>query len=187
MDPFASHVLLRCGLLLTLCVTQVLTGCASRPTSHATDLPSLMVERLDWMDEVALVKQMRSLPVTDSKREAELLAAMAQEGTRQGLPPNAVRAFFEGQIEAAKEYQREWLAEHTHEPNQPGQKLPDLATTVRPAVDAISSKMLTALASTRGTTAAAALPDAAHTQLMRAGYSEAVIKPAVQGLAAGLK
>ncbi len=173
----------RASLLL---LPLLLSTCANtRPSGEA--LPDLMVERLGWMDEVAQVKQMRSLPVTDPKREAELLEAMTRQGTQQGLPATAVRAFFAGQMEAAKQYQREWLAEHAHEPVAPTQKVPDLATTVRPALDAISTKMLTALAEARGSTAAPALPEAARVQLTRAGYSTAVTQSAVQGLAAGLK
>ena len=47
----------------------VLTGCMNSGTfssSAGGDLPALMVERLGWMDEVAQVKQVRSLPVTDA-------------------------------------------------------------------------------------------------------------------------
>ncbi len=84
----------------------ILTGCMSHGTSFSSaggDLPALMVERLDWMHEVAQVKQARSMPVTDAKREAELLDAMERLGAESGLPAAEVRALFSGQISAAKQ------------------------------------------------------------------------------------
>ena len=140
-----------------------------------------MVERLGWMDEVAQVKQVRSLPVTDAKREAELLDAMERLGAESGLPAAEVRAFFSGQISAAKLCQEEWLKSHAGvKPSN--QAVPDLGTTVRPALDALGRKMIRALAEAHGSQHTAPLIRAARMQLAQAGYSQAVITPAIRGL-----
>ena len=162
----------------------VLTGCISHGSSSSAaggDLPALMVERLGWMDEVAQVKQARSMPVTDAKREAELLDATERLGAESGLPAAGVRAFFSGQISAAKQCQVEWLKRHAGvKPSN--QAVPDLGTTVRPALDALGRKMIRALAEARGSQDTAPLIRAARMQLAQAGYSQAVITPAIRGL-----
>ena len=147
----------------------------------------LMVKRLDWMDDVARVKQARSLPITDPVREAELLRAMEKRGVASGLPAVAVRPFFAGQMTAARQYQKEWLTQHPgsnlHMKQSP---LPDLVKTVRPALDEIGTEMIAALVKARRTDDEAAIISSALTQLTNAGYSATVINPAIQGLKAGL-
>lgn len=145
-----------------------------------------MVERLGWMDEVARVKLAKSLPVTDAKREAELLHAMEQEGARAGLPKAAVRAFFAGQMDAAKRYQEEWLKAHAGL-KEDAASLPDLAKTVRPALDGIGKQMIAALvAARRDSDAVWDAIAAGRAALDRAGYSQAVQAPAIRGLELGL-
>lgn len=145
-----------------------------------------MVERLSWMDEVARVKQAKRLPVTDPKREGELFLAMAKKGAAKGLPEVPVRAFFSGQMDAAKQLQMEWLQAHKGTPVSQG-ALPDLATTVRPALDEIGEKMLSALATARAQRSASKTVDAARVQMIEAGYSSAVIAPALAGLEAAFQ
>ncbi|TDU63139.1 chorismate mutase-like protein [Prosthecobacter fusiformis] len=166
-----------------------MVGCAgsSRPQDDAT-LPKLMVERLSWMDEVVRVKQARSLPVTDAKREEELLVMMEREGQKAGLPAQAVREFFAGQITAAKFLQTEWLKKYPQgDPTLVGQPLPDLSVTVRPALDRLGKSMLTALAVSRQKQDSRTMMAAAKTELTEAGYSKQVIAAALEGLEAGLK
>lgn len=164
------------GLVLTSCIN---SGTSS--SSAGGDLPVLMVERLGWMDEVAQVKQARSMPVTDAKREAELLDAMERLGADSDLPAAEVRAFFSGQISAAKQCQEEWLRRHAGvKPSN--QAVPDLGKTVRPALDILGRKMIRALATARGSQDTASLIRAARGQLALAGYSQAVITPAIRGL-----
>jgi chorismate mutase-like protein len=145
-----------------------------------------MVERLDWMDEVAAIKQLRTLPVADPGREAQLLDAMEQRGlsVSVGVPKSATHAFFTGQITAAKEFQAEWLQQH---PRPQSRSLPDLAKTVRPALDRIGVEMLTHLGNLRSVHAdATTTVEMARQHLARAGYSQAVIDPSLQGLRAAL-
>lgn len=147
----------------------------------------LVVARLDWMDEVAMVKQVRSLPVTDAPREAELLAAMEKRGAAAGIPAGAVRAFFAGQITAAKEVQVEWMQAHPEGMTE-YVMLPDLAKTVRPALDEISGEMITCLASLRASGMSSDdVVAEAERRMQRAGYSEKVQAAVVGGLRGALQ
>jgi hypothetical protein len=144
-----------------------LVGCAW-PGREGGDLPGLMVERLGWMDEVAMVKLAKGLPVEDV-----------------GLPGKVVRGFFAGQIKAAKVCQEEWLARNAGR-EVAGEALPNLAGTVRPALDAIGKRMTGALRQARGGGNACCLVEAARDRLATEGYSQKVIAAAVGGLEAGL-
>lgn len=150
-------------------------------------LPRLMEQRLAWMDEVAQVKQARSLPVTDRKREAELLLAMERAGAAHGLPAPVVRAFFSGQMEAAKLLQREWLSQHAGQIATQS-TLPDLQGVVRPALDRLGHEMLAALSQARHEQLAPqSLLQATQQRLSAAGYSAAVVELALKGLAQALE
>ena len=133
----------------------------------------MMVERLGWMDEVAMVKQSKGLPVEDAVREAEVLDAMVALGSEMGLPGTVARGFFAAQIEAAKVCQEEWLGAH---PGALRGEVPDLGKTVRPALDAIGKRMLGALVEVRGAGNGAAVLRECRRRLVRAGYSEEVIE-----------
>ncbi|MDB6139116.1 MAG: putative chorismate mutase [Verrucomicrobiaceae bacterium] len=163
----------------------ILTGCALRSGPPAS-LPALMVQRLEWMDQVAEAKQARGLPVNDPKREAELLAAMEKLGAESGLPKEPVRRFFIGQMQAAKARQEEWLKAHPPA-NQQGKAIPDLAKTIRPALDQIGKLMLAGLAQARAGKDVPAIIGEARRQLVKAGCSRTVIEPALQGLDQALR
>lgn len=160
-------------------------SCARLKASRST-LSALMVQRLNWMDEVAEAKRAKGLPTTDPKREAELLQAMTQRGVAAGLPAGCVRSFFSGQMQAAKVRQEEWLRQH---PTATSGKVPDLTGTIRPALDEIGKKMIALLVQeTRNTTyhARRSTIVSAQEQMTRAGYSQAVTKPALEGLTSAL-
>ena len=160
----------------------LLSACSSSET-----LPALMVERLSWMDEVAEAKRAKGLPITDPVREAELLRTMTQRGVAAGVQAERVCSFFTGQMQAAKVRQEEWLREH---PSATTRKVPDLTGTVRPALDKISAQMIDQLAlDTRIVNSPAGMLTLADAQdrLTRAGYSKAVIEPAMKGLQQALK
>lgn len=176
------------SILLAVALLFSLSACALTeisPLSKRDELGKLMVERLEWMDEVAHVKKVRSLPVNDPVREAQLLDAMETLGLESGLPAAPVRAFFSGQMEAAKQRQDECLREIALSMHRP-KSVPDLAKTIRPALDQIGKKMLTALARARDSEKSSQVIAAAQGRLEKAGYSTAVILPAIQGLEAGL-
>lgn len=174
-----SPLLASC-LLLTLALSSC-TSPTARPSSGPATLGKLMVKRLNWMDEVAAVKQARSLPINDPKREAELLQAMEKRGADSGLPAPVIRSFFVGQITAAKVLQEEWLKTHPASAARV-KKLPDLAKTVRPALDQIGVQMISALTEARRLNEPGPIVNAAQQRLTRAGYSPEVIEPAIQGL-----
>lgn len=144
-----------------------------------------MVERLSWMDEVAEIKRERGLPVQDAQREAELLRMVEAKGVAAGLPATDVRDFFAGQLLAAREFQSAWMrGSQIHARAEP---LPDLTTTVRPALDRIGEQMIEALAEARRQQIP--IPSArerALRELTRHHYPEPVIQSAVDGLVAGL-
>lgn len=167
---------------LRLLAALFLVACATAPRD---DLPSLLVERLAWMDEVAFYKQARGLPIEDAPREAALLDAMAREAEVAGLPPAEVRAFFTGQIEAAKQAQHAWLRAQARRPTRDA-PLPDLAGEVRPALDALGRRLIVALAEARAHQDPQAIVQAARGRLQAAGHDEAVRTPALRGLRAGL-
>ncbi|MDB6117578.1 MAG: chorismate mutase [Verrucomicrobiaceae bacterium] len=158
----------------------LLSSCSS------PSLPKLMVHRLEWMAQVAQVKQARSLPVTDPVREVQLIKEMETLGAEAGVPDIAVKLFFMGQIQAAKVRQEEWLATHPRA-SQQRQPVPDLAKTIRPALDHISKAMVTRLAKDRRSKDPEKITGEARQLLVEAGYSKAVIEPSIQGLKSGLK
>ncbi|SKB07141.1 chorismate mutase, putative [Prosthecobacter debontii] len=149
-------------------------------------LVTLILERLSWMDEVAEVKRAKSAPVADPAREEALLKAMEQKATEAKLSPTHVRAFFQGQIEAARAFQEEWLARP-----QPAEwktrPVPDLTRDVRPQLDAIGTRILEQLSLPRIAAQRAAILTQAEQTMQQKGYSKAVIQPALRGLAAGLE
>jgi len=171
--PWGQAALLGLALMLSAC-------------SSSRSLPGLMVERLNWMDEVAEAKRAKGLPITDPVREAELLRTMTQRGVAAGVQAERVRSFFTGQMQAAKVRQEEWLREH---PQGAASyvMVPDLTQRVRPALDEIGRKMIVRLAQPRNADEASMLLNEARDRLVRAGYSAAVVQPALVGLEAGLK
>jgi chorismate mutase-like protein len=162
----------------------LLPSCALNQNSHRS-LPELMVDRLNWMDEVAAVKQAKSLPITDSVREAELLHAVTQRGVASGLKADRVQRFFSGQMQAAKVVQEEWLRQHPRTAAST-KSVPDLTRTVRPALDEIGRQMIALLAQSHSPAESAAILGEARQRMVRAGYSEAAMQPALKGLRAGL-
>jgi hypothetical protein len=110
---------------------------------------------------------------------------MAGLGAEMGVPGEVVRGFFAGQIRAAKVFQEQWLARNAGREVK-GEALPDLAGTVRPALDAIGKRMIGALRQARSGGNACCLVEAARERLAGEGYSPKVIAAAVGGLEAGL-
>jgi chorismate mutase-like protein len=144
-----------------------------------------MVQRLDWMDEVAQNKLLNSLPIKNEKREAELLEAMIELGTQSGLPAVAVDEFFKGQILAARTYQEEWLSSHSIS-SKGRVEILDLTQTVRPALDALGREMIDGLVKDRQSKQQERIIRTARAKLTSAGYSSAVTTHALRGLRAGL-
>ena len=164
----------------------LLSACAWRKDFRPS-LPVLLEERLNWMDEVAMAKQVAAMPVTDPVREAELLRTMTQRGVAAGLNEESVRRFFTGQMQAAKVVQEEWLRKHPPGATSLMTVVPSLTHTIRPALDEIGAEMIARLAQPRTPVQSAAILNDASQRLANAGYSRAVILPALEGLRAGLQ
>lgn len=172
------------GRCLLLALALGLVSCVG-PDKHVGILPGLIVERLQWMDEVAMVKQAKGLPIEDEIREAAVLDAMEGLGREAGLPGGVVREFFVGQMEAAKALQREWFRS-----NPKGEKLaeplPNLNSSVRPALDQIGRQMIEALVDARENGEPAELIRATRRRMNQESYSRSVTGSAIKGLRAGL-
>ncbi len=111
------------------------------PEGAATPLAALLAavdERLALMPLLALAKREQGLPLEVPEREAVVLdqavaaaAAAAAQAGRPPLPQPALRAFFEAEIEAAKQVQRASVADERFSPPLP---LPDAEEELRPAL-----------------------------------------------------
>lgn len=126
-------------------------GCAAPahrafvPSPSETRVAALMAQRLEVARHVAWVKFQNSRPVTDPKREAELLESLVRQGSSLGVPAGRVERFFTAQILASRREQTDRIAGWTR-----GEPLPafapwDLNRHIRPKLDAISSALLAEL------------------------------------------
>jgi chorismate mutase len=141
------------------------------------------------MHEVARRKWADKSPIEDPGREAALLRDVEERGSALGLDPSATRAFFGAQIEAAKLVQRadfrRWEAEH----RGPDPEAPDLASVLRPRIDALNRDLLAALAQTLprlqgGGAAEARIRSRADELLAGDGIDDAVRAAAIRPLVA---
>jgi chorismate mutase len=110
------------------------------------NLLGLMRQRLEVMHEVARYKWAKKAPVEDPVREAALLTDVARRAADHGLDPEFARAFFRGQIEAAKAVQRADFSRWEAVPGGAAGEAPDLAGALRPRIDALNRDLLAELA-----------------------------------------
>jgi len=103
-------------------------------------------QRLLLAPAVARAKWNVQAPIEDLPREAQVIAAAVQQGRALGLPKAWVEAVFKAQIEASKTVQRELYAQWRHEQAGPFSDAPDLAHTIRPELDRITTQLLRAMA-----------------------------------------
>jgi chorismate mutase len=109
-------------------------------------LLELMRERLLLMHDVAHWKWKAGQPIADPQREEAFLARMIEEGKRRGLGGEFTQQFFRAQVEAAKLVQRDCFQRWQEQPPDPRADVPDLATVQRQRIDALSMRLLDALA-----------------------------------------
>ena len=133
--------------LLALCVA-VVAGCATppsksyQPTPQQAHLAELMVQRLEVGRQVAWIKYVNALPVKDPKREAELLAALNEQGNRLGVKAATTEEFFGAQMGASRALQEGLI--HGWKRGRPLPAYPprDLKRDIRPQLDYISTAIL---------------------------------------------
>ncbi|GAA5044631.1 chorismate mutase [Thermocatellispora tengchongensis] len=106
------------------------------------------VQRLLLAGQVAAAKFGGGGPITDPAREREVLDSVAAMSAAAGLAPETGVRFFRAQIEAAKVVQRGLHARWRAHPALRPRERPDLATEVRPRLDALTPRMLRLLKQT---------------------------------------
>jgi chorismate mutase len=120
-----------------------------------TVLTDLFAERLLVADKVAAAKYGTATPIDDPVREKAVLDDVAARAVGLGLDPAAVTAVFRDQIEANKLVQRGLYARWDAHPQERPTERPDLVKEVRPVLDRITTRLLTALEETEGARAGA--------------------------------
>jgi chorismate mutase-like protein len=108
-------------------------------------------QRLLLAPAVARAKWNVQAPIEDLPREAQVIATAVQQGRALGLPDALVEAVFKAQIEASKTIQRELYAQWRREQAGHFNDAPDLANTIRPELDRITTQLLRALADNQTT------------------------------------
>lgn len=110
-----------------------------------TNLIALASQRLALAEPVARWKWANHRSITDTPREAALLKEVEKRAAAANVDPAFAHAFFQDQIDASKDVQNDlfktWQA--TRPPEGPA---PDLATTTRPQLDALTTSLIAGLA-----------------------------------------
>lgn len=124
-----------------------LFGCVSAATAHASldPLLDLIEERVGLAEAVALHKWDNRQPVQDIPREQQVLANVRRAAAEQGMDPERAATFFADQIETNKLMQYQLLSKWHFREKAPDKPRRDLETDIRPALDALQGKLLTAL------------------------------------------
>jgi chorismate mutase-like protein len=103
-------------------------------------------QRLLLAQDVARAKWNAHAPIEDLPREEQVIAAAVRQGAVLGLPEAWVRSVFRAQIEASKTVQRalyrRWQAEGAGRFDD----APDLANTIRPQLDHLTTQLLRSMA-----------------------------------------
>ncbi|MGH8783075.1 chorismate mutase [Paraburkholderia sp.] len=110
-----------------------------------TNLIALASQRLALAEPVARWKWANHQPITDTPRETALLKVVEKRAVAANVDPAFAHAFFQDQIDASKDVQNDlfktWQA--TRPPEGPA---PDLASTTRPQLDALTVSLIAGLA-----------------------------------------
>lgn len=109
-------------------------------------LLSLMQQRLNLAQDVAMYKWNAKAAIDDPVREQQILNGLAQQAPQYGLEPKQVQDFFAVQIVAGKMIQTALFAGWVSKAQPPFDNPPDLKTAIRPALDKLTPELLTALA-----------------------------------------
>ena len=103
-------------------------------------------QRLQLAQDVARAKWNVQGPIEDLQREELVIQAAVRQGLALGLSEAWIRSVFRAQIEASKTVQRElyakWNAQHAGRFDD----APDLARTIRPELDRLTTQLLLSMA-----------------------------------------
>lgn len=108
-------------------------------------LLALVGQRLDVMPDVAKHKFNTGAAVDDLSREAHVLGQVTAQAAAAGVAPDLAERFFQAQIDAAKAIQRARIAAWRAEGRGAFADAPDLATEIRPRLDALTPLLIAAL------------------------------------------
>ncbi len=111
------------------------------PQHDAREVVDLMAQRLELMQFVAAWKHAKTLPIADPAREAVVLDATVERAAALGIESASARALFALQIELARDVQSR-LIEDWKRGASPPAPLRDLGSDLRPALDALGSRLL---------------------------------------------
>ncbi|MQA39440.1 gamma subclass chorismate mutase AroQ [Rugamonas sp. FT29W] len=103
-------------------------------------------QRLLLAQAVARAKWNAQAPIEDLGREAQVIQAAVKEGTALGLSSVWIETVFRAQIEASKTVQRELFAQWSAQHAGKFDDAPDLAKTVRPELDRLTTQLLRSMA-----------------------------------------
>lgn len=137
-------------LRLSRPIVFVLVLLCARVAAADTAVPALLAlmnERLAVQVQVAEYKWNAKAPIEDREREALLLSSVVALASKHQLSPQTAEEFFRAQIEAGKAVQRILFQRWQDAGQGRFVDAPDLATTIRPALDRLTPALLSALAS----------------------------------------
>ncbi|WP_193368174.1 gamma subclass chorismate mutase AroQ [Pelagibius marinus] len=141
-------------LLLLLVALAWLQGSAAAQEPAAA-LAEAMAERLQLMEGVAQYKWNRAIPIEDLERERVVLDNVVAAAEAEGASLDLATDFFRAQITAAKAIQSRFFEAWRQQGAGPFPNPPDLKTEVRPAISALTARIIAALAGLDGIDAAA--------------------------------
>ena len=124
-------------------VLAVLASCAG----PQGELTALAERRLSLSPDIAWYKHSNDVPVYDPVRDTSILQTVMAAGQQQGLNPDTVRRFFAAEMEASRRIQWEWI-EGWRKNRIPPLDRPaqDLGAYVRPQIDEINARQISAMA-----------------------------------------
>lgn len=132
------------ALALTACQHPDLPAAPANAFGHR--IFGLVTERLRLAREVAWTKFHSGAPIHDPAREAAMLARIVEQAGAAGVDPARAETFFRAQIAASRLEQETLIARWKTAPETRPAHLPrDLISDLRPALDALTPRMIAAL------------------------------------------
>lgn len=131
-------------LLLLLALAWLPESAAAQ--EPATALAEAMAKRLQLMEGVAQYKWNHEIPIEDLERERVVLDSVVAAAEAEGVSVDLATDFFRAQITAAKTIQSRLFEAWRREGAGPFPDPPDLKADVRPAISALTGRIIAALA-----------------------------------------
>lgn len=118
----------------------VISSLQARAEVTSTELFCTINERLSYMQDVALFKAQKHLPIENIEREKLVLDKAKISAQIRGLDPSHIEDFFKAQIAVAKAIQFRYRADLLSEPSV--KKPKDLQKEVRPALLSLDDQII---------------------------------------------